>query len=284
MIGGCVALAGAIVLGPRIGKFNKDGSANTIPGHSISLGVLGTIILFFGWFGFNPGSSLGFVGGFKNLAIIAAVNTLLAGAAGGCSAMMYMWLFGPTKKPDPGMSVNGILAGLVAITAPCAFVDIWAAVVIGLIAGLIVCWASVLIEKLKIDDPVGAIPVHLFNGAFGVLCVGIFANGNPDTAAWNGVESPVTGLIYGGVGQFFAQVIEVAAVFTAVFGLSFVFFKVCGALKLLRVSPEVELKGLDLPEMGAEGYPKDWEPSPEAIAGVTSKSGRVPAGLPATGD
>ncbi len=123
-IGGAIALAGAIVIGPRIGKFNKDGSANTIPGHSISLGVLGTIILFFGWFGFNPGSSLGFVGAFRNLAVLAAVNTLLAGAAGGVAAMCYMWLVSPLKKPDGGMSVNGILAGLVAITAPCAFVDV----------------------------------------------------------------------------------------------------------------------------------------------------------------
>jgi len=282
MIGGAVALAGAIVLGPRIGKFNKDGSANTIPGHSISLGMLGTIILFFGWFGFNPGSSLGFVGGFKNLAIIAAVNTLLAGAAGGCSAMTTMWLFGPSKKPDPGMSVNGILAGLVAITAPCAFVDGWAAVVIGLTAGVIVCWASVLLEKLKIDDPVGAIPVHFFNGAFGVLCVGIFANGNPDTAAWNGVESPVTGLLYGGGTQIAAQALEVVAIFVTVFGLSFVFFKILAALKLLRVSPEVELGGLDIPEMGAEGYPKDWEPHPDHTKALPAD--RIPAGLPATGD
>src|SRR5215203_2718025 len=164
MIGGCIALAGALVIGPRIGKFNKDGSANAIPGHNITIGILGTIILFFGWFGFNPGSSLGFLGGFRNLAVIAAVNTLLAGAAGGCSAMTYMWLFGPTKKPDPGMSVNGVLAGLVAITAPCAFVDGWAAVGIGLVGGVLVCLASVWIEKLKIDDPVGAIPVHFFNG------------------------------------------------------------------------------------------------------------------------
>jgi Amt family ammonium transporter len=280
MIGGVIALAGAIVIGPRIGKFNKDGSANSIPGHSISLGVLGTIILFFGWFGFNPGSSLGFVGGFKNLAVVAAVNTLLAGAAGGCSAMAYMWLVGPSKKPDPGMSVNGILAGLVAITAPCAFVDGWAAVVIGLIAGLIVCWASVLLEKLKIDDPVGAVPVHLFNGAFGVLAVGIFANGNPDTAAWNGVEGPVTGLLYGNAGQFAAQFLEFAAIFITVFGLSFAVFKILAALKLLRVSAEIELQGLDVPEMGIEGYPKDWEPTPDHTREAT---GALPAALPVAG-
>jgi Amt family ammonium transporter len=278
MIGGCVALAGALVIGPRIGKFNKDGSANTIPGHSISLGVLGTIILFFGWFGFNPGSSLGFLGGFRNLAVIAAINTLLAGAAGGCAAMTYMWLFGPTKKPDPGMSVNGVLAGLVAITAPCAFVDGWAAVVIGLIGGVLVCWASVWIEKLKIDDPVGAIPVHFFNGLWGVLAVGIFANGNPDTAAWNGVESAVTGLLYGGSTQIIAQTIEVTSIFVFAFGLSYVFFKVLAAFKLLRVSAEVELQGLDLPEMGTLGYPADWEPSDldekdlQALPGATKKA------------
>lgn len=278
MIGGSIALAGALVIGPRIGKFNKDGSANTIPGHSISLGVLGTIILFFGWFGFNPGSSLGFLGGFRNLAVIAAINTLLAGAAGGCSAMTYMWLFGPTKKPDPGMSVNGILAGLVAITAPCAFVDGWAAVVIGLIAGVLVCFASVWLEKWKIDDPVGAIPVHFFNGLWGVLAVGIFANGNPDTAAWNGVESAVTGLLYGGSTQIIAQAIEVTSIFVFAFGLSYVFFKVLAALKVLRVSREVELQGLDLPEMGTLGYPVDWEPSDltekeaQALPGKTVKA------------
>lgn len=265
MIGGCVALAGAIVLGPRIGKFNKDGSANTIPGHNITIGVLGTIILFFGWFGFNPGSSLGFLGGFRNLAVIASVNTLLAGAAGGVSAMTYMWLFGPSKKPDAGMSVNGLLAGLVAITAPCAFVDQWAAVVIGLIAGVLVVLASAALEKLKIDDPVGAVPVHMVNGAFGVLAVGIFANGNPDTAAWNGVESAVTGLIYGGTTQILAQLAEVTAIFVAVFGLSYLFFKACAAFKLLRVSREDELGGLDLPEMGSLAYPKDWEAPADAV-------------------
>jgi Amt family ammonium transporter len=275
-IGGAVGLAGAMVLGPRIGKFKKDGTANTIPGHNISLGVLGTIILFFGWFGFNPGSSLGFLGAFRNLAIIAAINTLLAGAAGGVAAMTYMWVLGPSKKPDPGMSVNGILAGLVAITAPCAFVDTWAAVVIGVIAGVWVCVASVMLEKAKVDDPVGAVPVHLANGLFGVLAVGIFANGNPDTAAWNGVASPVTGLLYGGTTQILAQLAEAIAVFGATFVLTYGFFKIADALKLLRVSPEVELAGLDMPEMGALGYPQDWEPDPadltkdEAVAFKTA--------------
>ena len=178
---------------PALGDLTKMASPNSMPGHNIPLGVLGTIILFFGWFGFNPGSALGFTGPFRNLAILAAINTLMAGAAGGVSAMTYMWLRGPSKKPDPSMSVNGILAGLVAITAPCAFVDTWAAVVIGIIAGVIVCLVSFALEKAKIDDPVGAVPVHFANGIWGVLAVGIFAMGNPDTAAWNGIETPVTG-------------------------------------------------------------------------------------------
>lgn len=266
MIGGSVALAGALVIGPRIGKFNKDGSANTIPGHNISLGVLGTIILFFGWFGFNPGSSLGFVGSFRNLAINAAINTLLAGAMGGCAAMCYMWFIGPSRKPDPGMSVNGVLAGLVAITAPCAFVDSLSSVIIGLVAGVWVCIATALLEKWKIDDPVGAVPVHFFNGLWGVLSVGIFANGNPDTAAWNGVATPVTGLLYGGTTQILAQLAEAVTVFVVVFGLSYLFFKLIAALNLLRVSSAVELQGLDIPEMGVEGYPVDWEPASDVIA------------------
>jgi ammonium transporter, Amt family len=282
MIGGALALAGAIVIGPRIGRFNKDGSANAIPGHNIPMGILGTIILFFGWFGFNPGSSLGFTGAFRNLAVLAAVNTLMAGAAGGMSAMFFMWFLGASKKPDPGMSVNGVLAGLVAITAPCAFVDVTSAVVIGLIAGVIVCLAAILLEKLKIDDPVGAAPVHFFNGMWGVIAVGIFANGNPDTAAWNGVSTPVIGLLYGGSTQILAQIAEVVVVGATVFASSFVFFKILNALKLLRVSREVELGGLDEPEMGAIGYPKDWEPEPGAEI-YSRKKSRVTGAAAAAG-
>lgn len=265
MIGGAVGLAGAIVLGPRIGRFNKDGSANAIAGHNIPLGVLGTIILFFGWFGFNPGSSLGFTGAFRNLGVTAAINTLLAGGAGGVAAMFYMWWFGPSKKPDPSFSANGVLAGLVAITAPCAFVDTWAAVVIGLVAGVWVCLASFLLEKMKIDDPVGAVPVHLANGMWGLLAVGIFANGNPDTAAWNGVESAVTGLLYGGSTQIVAQLAEVLSIIVVVGGLSWVFFKILASLGVMRVSAAVERAGLDVPEMGTEGYPKDFVPAADAV-------------------
>ncbi len=279
LVGGAIALAGAIVIGPRIGKFNKDGSANAIPGHNLPMGILGTIILFFGWFGFNPGSSLGFVGGFRDLAVTAAINTLMAGAAGGCAAMTYMWLFGPTRKPDPGLSVNGILAGLVAITAPCAFVDTWAAVVIGLVAGLIVCFATFALDKLRIDDPVGAAPVHFANGIWGVLAVGLFANGSPASAAWNGIDSAVTGLFYGSNTQIIAQLMEVVAVGGVAFGLSYVFFRIVAAAGLLRVSAADELRGLDMPEMGAEGYPKDWEPGPEVVHDVLK--GKLPSGMPA---
>jgi len=255
MVGGVIGLVGALVLGPRIGRFNKDGSANAMPGHNIPMGILGTIILFFGWFGFNPGSSLAFTGAGQLLATTAAVNTLLAGAAGGLSAMFYMWWIGPTKKPDPGLSVNGLLAGLVAITAPCAFVTPAAAVVIGLIAGVIVCFATFSIEKLRIDDPVGAVPVHFVNGLWGLLAVGIFANGNPVTAGWNGVLTPVTGLLYGGgVSQLLAQLAEIGSIIVVGGGLTFIFFKILNAAKMLRAAPAAELTGLDIPEMGVPGY------------------------------
>jgi ammonium transporter, Amt family len=254
LIGGSVALAGAIAVGPRIGRFNKDGSANAMPGHNIPMGVLGTIILFFGWFGFNPGSSLSFLGTGRSLAVLAAVNTLMAGAAGGVSSMLYMWWFGPTRKPDPGLSVNGILAGLVAITAPCAFVSSLASVVIGLISGVLVCFVTFALERLHIDDPVGAVPVHFANGAWGLLAVGIFANGNPASAGWNGVSTPVTGLIHGGHTQILAQALEAGSFVAVGVGLSYAFFKVLNAFKLLRTEIAHELMGLDVPEMGMLGY------------------------------
>ncbi len=281
MVGGTIGLAGAIVIGPRIGKYRKDGAPSAIPGHNIPMGILGTIILFFGWFGFNPGSALGFVGAFRNLAVAAAVNSLLAGAAGGVSAMFYMWWVHPLRKPDPSLSVNGVLAGLVAITAPCAFVDSWAAVVIGLVAGVWVCVATGVLDRIKVDDPVGAVPVHLFNGMWGVLAVGIFANGNPDTALWNGVAGPVTGLLYGGGTQILAQLLELGAVFAATFAASFAFFKLLAALKLLRVDARAELGGLDLPEMGSLGYPQDWEPEGEPSEPPERVPGRHPAHAPA---
>lgn len=272
MIGGSIGLAGAIVLGPRIGRFNRDGSANAMPGHNLPMGVLGTLILYFGWFGFNPGSSLSFVGGGRDLAVTAAVNTLLAGAAGGVSAMVAMWLFGPNKRPDPGLSVNGVLAGLVAVTAPCAFINSQAAVLIGLVGGVIVCLATFLLERWHIDDPVGAVPVHLFNGMWGLLALGIFASGNPATDGWNGVAGPVTGLLYGDSGQLLAQIIDIVAILATAGGLSYVVFRVLNALHLLRSDPAAELQGLDVPEMGTPGY---------STADVRMPGGRLAQQVPA---
>ncbi len=264
--GGAVGLAVAMVLGPRIGRFNKDGTANAIPGHNIPMGILGTIILFFGWFGFNPGSALGIQGIFINLVSLAAVNTLVAGAAGGLSAMFFMWFFGPVKKPDPSMSVNGVLAGLVAITSACAFVTPLAAVLIGLIGGVIACLATAWIEKWGIDDPVGAVPVHFFNGIWGVIAVGLFASGNPDSAAWNGIDSAVTGLFYGGgTGQLIAQVVEAASIGIVVFVLSYVVFKILNGMGVLRSHPTAEIIGLDIPEMGARGYWSGAHPNIKTI-------------------
>jgi Amt family ammonium transporter len=282
MVGGSIALAGAMVLGPRIGKFNKDGSANVIPAHNIAMGTLGAIILFFGWFGFNPGSALGISGAGINLVALAAVNTLLAGAAGGVAAMAYTWLVSH-KKPEPGMMVNGTLAGLVAVTAPCAFIEPLAAVFIGAVGGVIVILASTLLERLKIDDPVGAAPVHLFNGAWGVLALGLFASGNPITAGWNGVSTPVTGLLYGNPSQFGAQFVAVVAIALVTFGLSYGFFKILMAVGVLRSKPEDELAGLDIPELGTAGYAPDV-PMPELPHMVPPARPIGGLATPATGD
>ncbi len=253
-IGGWTALAGAMVLGPRLGKFNKDGSANAIPGHNLVLAALGTFILAFGWFGFNPGSTLG-ASGFGNLRIgMVAVDTMLASASGALVAMAYMWL--TTKKPDPGMAINGMLAGLVAITAPSGFVSPLSSFIIGGLAGVIVCVAVPFVERvLKVDDPVGAISVHGFNGLFGQLCVGIFADG---TANYNGWV--VKGLIVGDGSQFVAQLIGGVVAFVWAFGVSWVFFKAYDRLVGMRVAPELELAGLDIPEMGALPYLGDETP------------------------
>ncbi len=249
-MGGMMALAGAIVIGPRIGKFKKDGTARAFPGHHIPMAIVGTIILFFCWFSFNAGSTLN-AGDFR-LAVVAT-NTMIAGAIGGLVAMFYMWI--KYGKPDPSMTANGALAGLVAITAPCAFVNgIWA-FVIGAIAGILVCLAVPFVEnKLKIDDPVGAISVHCVNGVWGVLALGLFADGSYGDGI-NGVKGGVTGLLYGGVDQFAAQLIVVGVLIVWGFGLSFVWFKFLNKVWGLRVKPEVEIEGLDLEEMGALGYP-----------------------------
>jgi ammonium transporter, Amt family len=250
-IGGWTALAGAIVLGPRLGKFNKDGSPNAIPGHSLVLAALGVFILAFGWFGFNPGSTLG-ASHLGNLRIgLVAVGTMLASAAGSFTAMAYTWM--KSGKPDFGMTMNGMLAGLVAITAPCGYVSPQWAVVIGGVAGILVVVAAGFFERvLHIDDPVGAISVHGVNGAWGQLAVGLFADG---TMSYNGLA--VKGLLYGDPGQLVAQLIGMAVAFTWAFGISWAFFKLMDKTIGMRVTPEAELAGLDVPELGSPGYVMD---------------------------
>jgi Amt family ammonium transporter len=256
MVGGVTGLAGAIVLGPRIGKYNKDGSANPIVGHSIPMGILGCFILAFGWFGFNPGSTL--AGGDLRISVIA-VNTMLASASGAIAAALYMWtVYG---KPDPSMAANAFLGGLVAITAPCAFVTAWAAFLIGAVAGVLLCWSVFFVERtLKVDDPVGAISVHGTCGAWGVISLGLLADGTYGDG-WGGVAGTVKGLFYGGGSQFVVQIIGCLTCFVFIFVASYVFFKILDATVGMRVSPEAELDGLDVPEMGAHGYAEVQGPS-----------------------
>ncbi|TMA45385.1 MAG: ammonium transporter, partial [Deltaproteobacteria bacterium] len=255
-VGGLTALAVAMIIGPRIGKYNRDGSPNAIPGHDITMVLLGCFILAFGWFGFNPGSTLG-ASGNGNLRIGSiAVNTMLAGCTGSFGAILYMWIrFG---KPDASMSGNGLLAGLVAITAPSGFVNTVGSAIIGLSAGVLVCLSVEFLERVfKIDDPVGATSVHGTCGLYGVLCVGLFADGTSNYGgSWNGVDGSVRGLFYGDPGQFVAQLIGVCTLVGVIFTLSYVLNWFVDVFVGQRVSADAELEGLDLPEMGALGYPE----------------------------
>jgi Amt family ammonium transporter len=255
-VGGLSALAIAMILGPRIGKFSRDGRPQVILAHDIVLVITGCLILAFGWFGFNPGSTLG-ASGNGNLRISSiAVNTMLASATGMISGMLYMWIV--YKKPDASMTGNGFLAGLVAITAPSGFVNPIGAAIIGLIAGVLVCLSVAFVERiLQIDDPVGAVSVHGTCGLWGVISLGLFADGKSNYGgAWNGVNGSVTGLFYGDPGQLVAQLIGVATLLGFVFTLSFIFAVVVDLIVGQRVSAKSELEGLDLPEMGAMAYPE----------------------------
>lgn len=249
LVGGIAALAGAIVIGPRIGKYGKSGEVNTIPGHNIPMAIVGSFILALGWFGFNPGSTL--AGGDLRIAVVA-VNTMMAGTAGTLSALLFM--YAKKQKPDPGMLCNGLLAGLVAITAPCAFVSVASAVLIGAIAGILVIVAYNFVDKkLKIDDPVGAFAVHGANGAWGCIALGLFADGSYGDG-WNGVPGTVKGLFYGDGRQLIAQLIGVAVCCVFVFVIMYLFFKISNKITPIRVKAADEINGLDMPEMGVMGY------------------------------
>ena len=267
--GGALALITAILIGPRIGKYNKDGSANAILPHDVPMVQLGTFILAFGWFGFNAGSSLA---GTDGRIGIVAVNTMLAGMAATLSGIIYMWTV--VGKPDPSMMCNSMLAGLVAITAPCAFVTPISAFIIGAIAGVLVVWSVFFFDKMKVDDPVGAISVHGVNGLWGVLAVGLFSDGTYG-AGWNAVGATdylgvagkgVTGLFYGDKTQIVAQLIEVGAAIGWNVLVGGVIFYALGKLTPARVAAAVEIAGLDVPEMGIPAYPEWFPPvAPEDV-------------------
>ena len=237
-MGGFAALAAAIVLGPRIGKYNEDGSGNAIPGHNIPLAAVGAFILWFGWFGFNPGSTLAAVGNWELIGQVAT-NTFLASAAGGIATMIYtQFRYGTI---DITMVINGVLAGLVGITAGCNVVSPYSAILIGLVAGVLVDVAVVLVDKMGVDDPVGAIAVHGVNGAWGTLAVGLFA-----------MESGLfTG---GGASQFVTQLIGLVAIAAMAFLTTYAVMMLLKATVGVRVSREDELAGLDAAEYGIESY------------------------------
>jgi len=251
MQGGVIALIFCWLIGPRYGKYDKNGKiVHPIIPHNIPFVMLGTFILAFGWFGFNLGSTL--AGTDLRIAVVA-VNTMLASATGAVAATLWMWWV-RTKKPDPSMMCNGMLAGLVAITAPCAFVSAGGAALIGLVSGILVIESVFFFDRIGIDDCVGAISVHGVNGAWGCLSIGLLADGTYGDG-WNGVPGTVKGLFYGGgMGQFIAEFIGVTTCFVTLSALSVLVYYIAETLVGNRVSQEVEIEGLDLPEMGVPGY------------------------------
>jgi Amt family ammonium transporter len=243
-MGGWAALAGVIVLGPRLGKFLPDGKIKPIPGHNMSLATLGVFILWLGWFGFNPGSTMGAGDGSAISHIFITTNT--AAVAAIITSMFTAWIM--LKKPDLSMILNGCLAGLVAITAPCAFVTVPASILIGAIAGVLVVLAVIFFDKVKLDDPVGALSVHLVNGVWGTLALGLFAD-KAISKAVGGVD------LSGGMSQFIIQLRGVLAVGAFTLIVSLVVWYVIKFTLGLRVTKEEEVEGLDIGEHGNEAYP-----------------------------
>ena len=243
-VGGWAALMGAVVLGPRMGKYNRDGSTNAIPGHNIMMATLGVFILWFCWFGFNPGSSLEAAGYIGHI----AMTTNLSACAGALVAMFLTWK--KYGKPDVSMTLNGILAGLVAITAGCHIVSLYGAIAIGAVGGILVVYGcEILDRKLHVDDPVGAVGVHCLNGVWGTLAVGLFACNTP-------ASEGTLGLFFGGgTALLITQLIGVIIVAVWVCSMSFIMFTLIKKTVGLRVTPQEELAGLDLGEHGSEAYP-----------------------------
>lgn len=254
-IGGAISLAGAIVLGPRLGRIFKRDGGGPMPPHNILLGAIGGLILWFGWYGFNPGSTLSALDAIGIGRV--SFNTTLAACSAGLSALIYSYI--RTRKWDLGLSVNGFLAGLVAITAPCYWVDPWGAFWIGLVAGIVVVWGMDLLEYLRIDDPIGAVPVHMVAGIWGTLSLGLFAAGKYGVPTATGADTStvVTGLFYGGgAHQLLSQLIGSASITAASLGVSFLLMYLVNLTGTLRVSTEGEIEGLDLHEHGLRAYPE----------------------------
>jgi Amt family ammonium transporter len=255
--GALAALAGALILGPRIGKFGTDGRAHPIPGHNIPFAVLGTFILWFGWFGFNPGSTLSVDFGGVGFFAYVATTTNIAAAAGAVTGIVVAWL--KLGKPDISMMLNGALGALVAITAASGFVAPWAAVVIGVGSGLLAVFGVVWVEKLGIDDPIGAVAVHGMSGVWGTLACGVFAV--PMLA--KNLATGTGGLVYtGSFHQLGVQVLGLVSVGAFSFGTSFACLWAMNAIWGIRVEPEVETQGLDVHEHGMWGYPEFYIPVP----------------------
>jgi Amt family ammonium transporter len=288
-IGGMVALAGAIVLGPRIGRrFKRDGGGPMLP-HDLSVATVGGLILWFGWYGFNPGSTLSAMD-FEGIGRVAA-NTTLAACAAGLGAMFFA--YPKTKTWDVGFTVNGFLAGLVAITCPCYWVSPTGAIILGAIAGVIVVVAVDVLEYLRIDDPIGAVPVHGICGIWGTLSLGLFASGQFGVSGPLGPDNsaPLTGLFYGGgFTVLTAQMIGSAAVVVATFGISMAMFVAINALGILRVSTEGEMQGIDLHEHGIPAYPEyalhssaTPRGAPEFTAGMAHQASAAERGVAVPG-
>ncbi|NJL10205.1 MAG: ammonium transporter [Calothrix sp. SM1_7_51] len=255
VVGGFTALAGAIVLGPRLGRvFKRDGGGPMLP-HDLVIAATGGLILWFGWYGFNPGSTVSAMD-FQGIGRVAA-NTTLAACGGGLSAMFYA--FPKTKKWDLSYTVNGFLAGLVAITCPCYWVNPAGSVIIGIIAGVVVVLAIELLEWLRIDDPIGAVPVHGFCGIWGTLSLGLFATGEFGVTGATGadISAPVRGLFYGGgVTVLSAQIVGCLIVTVSTFSVAMLLMYAVNSTGLLRVSKEGELEGIDIHEHGIPAYPE----------------------------